>query len=221
MAAYDLLVFDWDGTLVDSLGRIVEAMGCAALHCGLPLRDAAQVKSIIGLALPQAIAALYPDLAEDERAVATFQRAYVEHYLVLESDPSPFYPGVRQGLAQLRQAGYPLAVATGKSRRGLDRVIGGHGCGNWFAITRCADESASKPDPLMLAQILAHCRVHPARALMVGDSVFDLQMAARAGMDAAAVGYGAQPAEVLAALGPRLLVNDFGQLVDWLVADRV
>lgn len=219
MPRYELLIFDWDGTLVDSIGRIVAAIRLAAQECGLPPRDDGAIRGIIGLAMPQATAVLYPEL-EDPRQVAHFQRVYAEHYLSLEAQPSPFYPGVREGLERLRGAGYRLAVATGKSRRGLDRVMGGHACGEWFEITRCADETASKPDPLMLSEILAHCRVAPERAVMVGDSVFDLRMAQRAGMDAVGVGYGAQPAEVLAACEPALMVAGFPEFTAWLGLDQ-
>lgn len=216
MARYDLLIFDWDGTLVDSIGRIVTSIRRAAESCGLAQRSEEEIRGIIGLAMPQVVGVLYPDLVEESRA-AEFQRVYAEHYLTLEAEPSAFYPGVLGGLSRLRVAGCRLAVATGKSRRGLQRVMDGHGCHGWFDITRCADETASKPDPLMLNEILAHCRVAPERAVMVGDSLFDLHMAARARMDAVAVSYGAQPGEALAAVAPRHMVGRFDELVDWLL----
>jgi len=115
-----------------------------------------------------------------------------------------------------RAEGYHLAVATGKARRGLDRVLKSHGWENYFDITRAADETASKPHPLMLEQILAHCEVRPEQALMVGDSSFDLQMARNAGMGSVAVSYGAQSIEALKAFEPRLSIDRFSQLHGWL-----
>lgn len=216
MRPYELLIFDWDGTLADSIGRIVECMQVAAAETGLVPRSDAQVRDIIGLGLPEAIAILHPEL-RSVAAIERFRRLYSEHYLRLEARPSPLFDGVRQSLARFRNAGFCLAVATGKSRRGLDRVLAGHGWERFFDVTRCADETASKPDPLMLNEILAHCRVQPQRALMIGDAVFDLQMAARAGVDAVAVSYGAQPAERLRHHEPKLLIDRFEALAEWLV----
>lgn len=215
MPDYKLLIFDWDGTLVDSIGRIVESMHCAADVCGLQRRGDAQVKGIIGLGLPEAIRSLHPELVAPA-CVERFRRCYSDHYLALEAEPSALFPGVAQSLQAFRAAGYALAVATGKSRHGLHRVLQGRGWLDYFDITRCADETASKPDPLMLEEILAHCGVSAQEALMVGDSAFDLQMAQRAGMDSVAVGYGAQSLLALQAYGPVLAIDDFTELRDWL-----
>lgn len=215
VSSYQVLIFDWDGTLADSIGRIVESIHIAAHGCGLSRLDDAAVKGIIGLALPEAIGVLYPDHADDA-LIQEFRHRYSEHYLALEAQPSPLYPGVAESLSRFREAGYLLAVATGKGRRGLDRVLSGQGLERFFDITRCADETASKPDPLMIRQILAHCGVPPAQALMVGDSVFDLQMAHRAGVDSVAVAYGAQPVEVLQRCEPRAAINHFSELGTWL-----
>jgi len=212
---YRLLIFDWDGTLVDSIGRIVDSMRLAAAACELPRRDDASIKGIIGLGLPEAIRELYPELVEPGRA-ELFRRLYSEHYLALEVEPSSLFAGVADALAAFRAEGYQLAVATGKSRHGLQRVLVGYGWLDYFDITRCADETASKPDPLMLHEILAHCQVSPEQALMIGDSSFDLQMARRAGVDSVAVGYGAQPLDVLRKHGPRLAIDDFAELRAWL-----
>ncbi|QLC74528.1 HAD-IA family hydrolase [Pseudomonas sp. LPB0260] len=215
MSDYQLLVFDWDGTLVDSIGRIVEAMHRAADACELRRCSDVQVKGIIGLGLPEAIRSLYPELDEPVR-VERFRRCYSEQYLLLESEPSALFPGVAEALEAFRVAGYRLAVATGKGRNGLQRVLAQRGWLNYFDATRCADESASKPEPLMLEQILAYCEVSPERALMVGDSAFDLQMARRAGVDSVAVGYGAQPLSVLREHGPKLAIENFMELRSWL-----
>lgn len=212
---YEVLIFDWDGTLMDSINRIVESILVAAASCNLPTLDEPAIKGIIGLGLPEAIAALYPHAA-DARMIEAFRRAYAEHYLLLEAEPSALYPGVALALQQFRDQGYLLAVATGKGRRGLDRVLEGQGWSDFFDVTRCADETASKPDPLMIQEILAHCGVRPEQALMIGDSVFDLEMARRAGVDSVAVSYGAQSIEVLRACSPCRTINCFSELSDWL-----
>jgi phosphoglycolate phosphatase len=213
--SYKLLIFDWDGTLVDSIARIVEAMHRAADSCALPRRDDEAVKGIIGLALPEAVRVLYPDLRESV-AVDRFTRVYSECYLLLESEPSELFAGVGESLQAFREQGYRLAVATGKSRHGLDRVLAGRGWRDYFDVTRCADESASKPHPLMLEQILRHFQLQPQQALMVGDSIFDLQMAHNAGMQSVAVGYGAQSLAVLRQQRPHLAIECFTELREWL-----
>lgn len=215
MRDYQLLIFDWDGTLVDSISRIVAAMHMAADSCALPRLDDATVKGIIGLALPEATRVLYPEL-DDAACAERFARRYSESYLTLETEPSALFPGVAEGLEAFRAQGYRLAVATGKSRHGLARVLEGRGWSDYFDITRCADETASKPHPLMLHEILAHFALAPEQALMVGDSCFDLQMAHNAGMESVAVGYGAQSLEILREQRPRLAIERFEQLAAWL-----
>nr|WP_218584123.1 HAD-IA family hydrolase [Pseudomonas akapageensis] len=214
MPEYKLLIFDWDGTLADSVGRIVEAMNMAARAGGYPERDDVAIKGIIGMALPEAIHTLYPELS-DEQLIA-FRQRYAESYVALDAEPSPLFPGVLESLEAFRADGYQLAVATGKARRGLDRVLRSHGWEDFFDITRAADETRGKPHPLMLEQILAHCGVGPAQALMVGDSSFDLLMARNAGMDSVAVGYGALSLEALSVYEPRLSIERFPELRTWL-----
>lgn len=211
---YKLLIFDWDGTLADSIGRIVEAMRVAAGLCDLPVRDDFAIKGIIGLGLPEAIRTLYPEISPDQ--MLGFRGHYSDCYVALEAEPSPLFAGVVQSLAAFRAEGYQLAVATGKSRRGLDRVLNAHGWQDYFEITRAADETASKPDPLMLHEILRHCDVMPEQALMIGDSSFDLLMARNARMDSVAVGYGAQSLASLREFDPRLAIESFSELRSWL-----
>ncbi|MDY7561316.1 HAD-IA family hydrolase [Pseudomonas sp. 10B1] len=213
---YKLLIFDWDGTLADSIGRIVEAMQVAAGRCDVPVRDDFAIKGIIGLGLPEAIRTLYPDISSDQ--MLNFRGHYADSYLALEAEPSPLFADVVDSLAAFRAQGYQMAVATGKSRRGLDRVLKAHGWQDYFEITRAADESASKPDPLMLREILEHCGVASDEALMVGDSSFDLLMAHSAGMDSVAVGYGAQSLASLLEFKPRLAIERFSELRSWLSA---
>ena len=211
---YKLLIFDWDGTLADSIGRIVTAMHIAAQRAGRPERDEESVKGIIGLGLPEAILSLYPGMTPDQ--VLSFRQHYADVYIGLDAQPSPLFAGVKESLETFRDEGYRLAVATGKARRGLDRVLKANGWENFFDITRAADESASKPDPLMLNQILAHCDVPAEQALMVGDASFDLLMARNAGIDSVAVGYGAQSMQSLLAYEPRLAIQHFTELRTWL-----
>lgn len=211
---YKLLIFDWDGTLADSIGRIVTAMQMAAQRAGRPERDDEAVKGIIGLGLPEAILTLYPDMTPEQ--VVLFRQHYADVYIAMDAQPSPLFAGVKESLEAFRAEGYRLAVATGKARRGLDRVLKANGWEDFFDITRAADESASKPDPLMLNQILAHCDVRPEQALMVGDASFDLLMARHAGIDSVAVGYGAQSMQSLLAYEPRLAIECFTELRTWL-----
>lgn len=210
-----LLIFDWDGTLVDSIQRIVEAMHRASDLCAVPRCTDQQVRDIIGLAMPQAYDVLYPE-ADDANLKQRYIHAYSEQYLLLEEQPSPFYPGVLDALEDYRRAGYQLAVATGKSRRGLHRVLSGHKMVDFFDITRCADETRSKPDPLMLHEILKYCAATPEQAIMVGDSPFDLRMAKNAKVPGVAVSYGAQPLSVLHKEQPILAIDAFHQLTTWL-----
>jgi len=211
---YDLLIFDWDGTLADSIGRIVEAMHVAAGRAGHAVCADDAVKGIIGLALPEAISTLYPHLSDDQ--VAVFRQHYADVYMTLDQQPSPLFEGVVESLESFRLQGYRLAVATGKARRGLDRVLRANGWQDYFDITRAADETRGKPHPQMLEEILLHCQVEPGRALMVGDSAFDLLMASNAGMHSVAVGYGAMSPQALGAFGPQVCIDHFSHLQAWL-----
>ncbi|WP_122864684.1 HAD-IIIA family hydrolase [Pseudomonas viridiflava] len=214
MRHYDLLIFDWDGTLADSIGRIIESMRTAAIGGGMEGRDDESIKSIIGLGLPEAIRTLYPSITAND--LIDFRQRYADCYMAMDNVPSRLFEGVSESIQAFRDEGYRLAVATGKARRGLDRVLKANAWLDFFDITRAADETASKPDPLMLHEIMAHCDVAPERSLMIGDSSFDLQMARNAGMDSVAVGYGAQSLDSLLAYEPRLAIEHFSELRPWL-----
>ncbi|MEE3938323.1 HAD-IIIA family hydrolase [Pseudomonas viridiflava] len=214
MRHYDLLIFDWDGTLADSIGRIIESMRTAAIGGGMEGRDDESIKGIIGLGLPEAIRTLYPSITAND--LIDFRQRYADCYMAMDSVPSRLFEGVSESIQAFRDEGYRLAVATGKARRGLDRVLKANAWLDFFDITRAADETASKPDPLMLHEIMAHCDVAPERSLMIGDSSFDLQMARNAGMDSVAVGYGAQSLDSLRAYEPRLAIEHFSELRTWL-----
>jgi phosphoglycolate phosphatase len=216
---YDLLIFDWDGTLADSIGRIVEAMRMAAIQSEMEVRDDQAIKGIIGLGLPEAIRTLYPQISGSE--LIDFRQRYADCYMAMDSVPSRLFDGVLESMQAFRDEGYRLAVATGKARRGLDRVLKANDWLDWFDITRAADETASKPDPLMLHEIMAHCDVPAQRSLMIGDSSFDLLMARNAGMDSVAVGYGAQSLDSLRSYEPRLAIEEFSELRAWLGERRI
>lgn len=215
MREYQLLIFDWDGTLADSISRIVESMHRATDAFMLPRCTDDQVRGIIGLALPEAVRTLYPHMHSDAD-VMRLRELYGIHYRELDAEPSPLFKGVAESLAAFREQGYQLAVATGKARPGLQRALAGRGWEDYFDFSRCADETASKPDPLMLHEILDQSGVRADRALMVGDSTFDLLMAQRAGMDSVAVSYGAQSLEMLRACNPVLEIDCFTELAAWL-----
>ncbi len=206
-----LFVFDWDGTLIDSVSRIVLCLRLAARDVGLPLRSDAEYGDVIGLGLPQAIANLYPEVDTD--AALAYRDRYAERFIEADSEPSGFFDGALETLHVLKADGHLLAVATGKSRRGLDRVMGRHGLSGFFDATRCADETASKPEPLMLQQIFAELGVSPGESLMVGDTEFDLDMAARAGARSVGVSYGVHSRERLLRHGPERIISSITELL--------
>lgn len=208
------LIFDWDGTLADSIANIVTAMQRAAADVGLPVRTARQVKDIIGLALPDAVRVLYPTIGNPLLAQRVIE-AYADNYLALERQPSSLFDGVRAALDGLRARGFYLAVATGKGRQGLDRMLATHDLQNYFDATRCADETAGKPDPRMLREILDELDVSSAQACMVGDSEFDIFMGHNAGVRPVAVTYGAMTEEQLLRCEPAHCVDTFDEFRSW------
>ncbi|MCK2182665.1 HAD family hydrolase [Halomonas getboli] len=212
---YRLMIFDWDGTLMDSLARIVACMQAAGRDIGWGELSEEAVRDIIGLGLPEAIAKLCPGI-DPERAEALRQR-YAYHFVEGDVTPMPFYPGVAEGLARLRAAdGSRLAVATGKSRRGLDRIFREAECGHWFHASRTADETLSKPHPRMLEELLDELGVPVEEAVMIGDTEYDLEMARALGMDRIAVTYGVHAPERLALSRPVFTADAFPELIDWL-----
>ncbi|MEH6550856.1 MAG: HAD-IA family hydrolase [Pseudomonadales bacterium] len=208
-----LIILDWDGTLVDSAGQIVSAMQSAIADRGLDFRDYAQVSGIIGLGLPEAIASLYP--AEDDVVREKLRLAYVDHFLADPKAPV-FFDGVMETLTVLREEGHVLAIATGKSRRGLNRVLGDLSLLDYFDYTRCADETRSKPHPQMLHELLAHSGTDPQAAVMVGDTTFDMEMALAANIAAVAVEYGVHSSDTLQQLGLDGMLSEFSALRDWI-----
>lgn len=213
---YDLIVFDWDGTLIDSAGPIVECIQQAARALGLEVPPEARARHVIGLGLRDSLRLAVPDLPP-ERAME-FVASYRAEFLARE-DQMRLFPGVEAMLGALRERGHRLAVATGKSRRGLERALDASGLRPYFDASRCADESIPKPDPAMLHELLQELAAPPAHALMIGDTSHDLEMAAAAGVDAVAVCYGAHAADGLRALSPRACIADVEALAQWLRAN--
>lgn len=206
-----LFIFDWDGTLVDSADTIVGAMQAAIGELGLEPRADHEVRNIIGLGLPEALRQLYP--ASD--ALEVLREAYVRHFLAEGTPPSALFAGVGDTLEQLKQRGHRLAVATGKSRRGLARELHRLGWNGFFDASRCADETRSKPHPLMLQELLAELSTPVERAVMIGDTEYDMAMAREAGMERIAVDYGAHAVARLLPYAPALVLADFPELLDW------
>lgn len=210
---FDLLVFDWDGTLVDSTAHIVHSIRSACADLALPVPLPKDASHVIGLGLHDALAYVLPGL--DESRYLEVADRYRFHFLQGDQHVAAF-SGVINGLAQLENEGFMLAVATGKSRRGLDRSLDVLALGSRFVATRCADEGLPKPNPDMLQHLMRDQGVHARRTLMIGDTTHDLQMAINAGTAAVAVAYGAHPREALEQLAPLACLNSFGDLLLWL-----
>ncbi len=212
MANIELIVFDWDGTLSDSAERIVAAVHHAADVVGLPRRPAQEVRDIIGLGLAESVLTLYPDIDRDH--LEPFAAAYRDAYLNT-TDTAVLFPDVRATLDDLALR-FTLAVATGKSRVGLDRELVETGVGHLFAATRCADETIPKPHPRMLQEIFDELGAAPQNTVMIGDTDHDLKMATSAGAIPVAVRCGAQREPRLRAAEPAVILDDVRQLPDWL-----
>jgi phosphoglycolate phosphatase len=164
--------------------------------------------------MEEALTALFPDMTAPRRD--HFLARFRDHYLYLDNTSFDLFPGVPGGLTELTEAGYLLAIATGRPRRGLDRVLNQVGLQKLFVATRCADEATSKPHPRMLEEILTKTDMAPQQAIMIGDTVYDLQMAHNAGVDALAVSYGVHQRERLLEEGPVACVDSFGEVCAWL-----
>jgi phosphoglycolate phosphatase len=207
-------VFDWDGTLMDSAARIVASLRAAFTDNGLEPPQPAAARNVIGLGLSHVMAQLAPN--QDEGVHQRLIERYRSHYLEVNDTPTPLFPGAAEVIAGLRDQGYLLAVATGKSRRGLDLALAETGLGAYFHATRSADETFSKPHPQMLLELLDELGVRAARALMIGDTEYDLLTARNASVDALAVCYGAHAPERLLTLAPLACLSTIDALPGWL-----
>ncbi len=192
---YKLLIFDWDGTLMDSEARIVNCLRAAIEEAGHEDRSNDQLKNIIGLGLREALQQLFPE--KEQTHIEQMADYYRRHYLETNDTPSELFEGAAELLEDLEQQGYWLAIATGKGRQGLDQVLDYTGLHHRFHATRCASETLSKPHPQMLHEILDQLGMHARDALMIGDTEYDMQMASNASMASLAVSYGVHAAERL------------------------
>jgi len=213
---FDLIVFDWDGTLMDSEARIVTCMRGAFIELGVEPPAPEAVREVIGLGLDEAIHTLWPAAGSERRR--EIMTHYRQRFLVSDDTPTPLFEGAVELVRELHDAGRLLGVATGKSRRGLDEALAASGLARFFHATRCADETFSKPHPAMLEALMDELGVDPARTLMVGDTEYDMELAGNAGVAAVAVGYGAHAPERLLAHGPLACVMSIAELGDWLRA---
>ena len=212
--AWPVLVFDWDGTLVDSESHIVSCIAESAKVCDLPELSYDRMKSIIGLGMKEALYDLYPQITASQ--IDVLRQHYSKRFHQNEGAELALFPGVVDALKALRGAGYRLAVATGKSRRGLDLAKEQTGLGEYFEVERCADETRSKPHPQMLHELADYFGVRESNMLMVGDTSFDLEMAARAGSASVGVSYGVHDTEELLKHNPKRIVDEIQELLGWL-----
>jgi phosphoglycolate phosphatase len=210
---YPLIVFDWDGTLIDSAAAIAICIQEAARELGLPVPTREAASHVIGLGLADSLRHAVPTLAPD--GYQQFVECYRKHFMGCE-DSMQLFPGVPELLGDLRQRGHRLAIATGKSRRGLDRALEAVGMTAHFHATRCGDETQPKPHPAMLLELLDLLMVEPDRALMIGDTSHDLEMARSAGVPAIGVCSGAHPIHALEALAPLACLRSVAELGRWL-----
>ncbi|OQW96090.1 MAG: HAD family hydrolase [Beggiatoa sp. IS2] len=210
---FKLLVFDWDGTLMDSQARIIRSFVLGIQETGLESRTPTEIRYIIGLGLDEAVAELFPHSPLEVRTqlVARYRYHYIHSPVSLS-----LFPGVEETLRQLAADGYWLAVATGKSRRGLDLAMTESGLTGLFHSSRCADEANSKPHPQMLEEIMQELAITPAETLMIGDTEYDIQMAHNAKVAAVAVAYGTQDKPHLLAQHPLVCLDSLPELLPWL-----
>lgn len=213
MRRFDLVVWDWDGTIIDSVGAVSDAMIGAASDLGLPVPSEAQARWVIGMGLLEAVHHAVPSIRREQ--LPAFIERYRVHYLKRDAELKLF-SGIPELLRGLDAAGIPLAVATGKSRAGLNRALLQTGLGPRFIATRCADEGAPKPDPWMLRDLGETLQVSPGRMVMIGDTTHDVGMAKAAGASSVAVLYGAHDPESLRASQPDAVLDSVAQLASWL-----
>ena len=207
---YELVIFDWDGTLMDSVARIVSSMQAAARKTELVVPDVEQIKNIIGLSLPKAINVLFPSC--DAQQAETVIAEYKHHYIAEDKTPTPLFDNAIELLSDLRANNKLLAVATGKARNGLERVWEISDTKHFFHTSRCADDALSKPDPEMLVSILSELSIPADKAIMIGDTSYDLEMAHNAGVASIGVTYGVHNKDVLASYQPKVIVDTLKEL---------
>ncbi|GAW95262.1 MULTISPECIES: HAD-IA family hydrolase [Colwellia] len=210
MPEYKLIIFDWDGTLMDSIARIVVSMQAAAHHCQLDIPTAIQVKDIIGLSLPKALAILFPLGSQGQ--LKAMLKQYKYQYVEGDNPPTPLFDNALSLLTALKDNNKLLAVATGKGRQGLQRVLSESDTEHFFHALRCADEMRSKPDPQMILSLLAELNVLPEHAVMIGDTHYDMQMAQAAGVDSIGITLGVHDRATLSRYQPKAIVDSLAEL---------
>lgn len=210
-----LIVFDWDGTLMDSAAHIVSSLQTAIADLELEKKTNDELKNIIGLGLREAFFALYPQADDNELTALTLR--YREHFFDKQADTSELFSGARELVQELQDKDYYLAIATGKGRNGLDKVLNETGMGEFFPITRCADESHSKPHPQMLLDIIDYYGIDANEAIMVGDTEYDLLMANNAEANAVGVTYGVHEKQRLLDCKPLTCLDNVSELHSWLL----
>ncbi|MFW5451198.1 MAG: HAD-IA family hydrolase [Methylophagaceae bacterium] len=213
MSRYQLIVFDWDGTLMDSTSHIVNCMQQAITQLSLPALEDSAINHVIGLGLNEAAYALYPNASVE--TVEQLANSYRETWLNNPHD-SPLFDHAINLIKRLAEQDYFLGVATGKSRRGLDKVLTSTGLRSYFHGTRCADECHSKPHPQMLEELIDYFGVDPKQTLMIGDTEYDLQMANNAGTDSLGISHGAHDMATLRACQPQAIVDSLHQVEHFL-----
>ncbi|HUL12454.1 MAG TPA: HAD-IA family hydrolase [Methylococcaceae bacterium] len=211
---FDLLVFDWDGTLCDSIGWIVKCIQQAALACGVPVPSEEAARSVIGLRTDVAMMELFP--GSGGQIVENLVAAYRENYFSKPVGEEDLFAGVTDMLCSLQEQGYKLAVATGKTSKALSRALEATATESFFDTVRSAEAAASKPDPEMLLQIMTELDIPRERTLMIGDSVHDLRMALNARVDSVGVACGANTQEQLSAFSPLVCLDRTTELLDLL-----
>jgi phosphoglycolate phosphatase len=210
---FDLIAFDWDGTLFDSTGLIVRCIQAACRDLGMPEPSDVQAAYVIGLGLMDALRHAVPDLPVER--YPELGRRYRHHYMARQHE-IVLFDGTREMLAALKARNHWLAVATGKSRLGLNEALDAAQLRRFFDSTRTADETASKPHPLMLQELMVELGVDCERTLMIGDTTHDLQLAANAGVACVAVSYGAHAGEDLRRFSPLFVAHSTRELHQWL-----
>ena len=214
---YQLLIFDWDGTLMDSEATIIACMQQAIVEENIEARSYEEIRDIIGLGLEEAVQALYPNA--DNYLVNTLVNHYRAAFFSDDMPQSQLFSGAYNAIETLHEAGFMLAIATGKSRRGLDKELEATNLEQFFPITRTAEETFSKPHPMMLDEIVVDYNVEIENALMIGDSEYDLQMANNFGMNSLAVDCGVHGRERLFEQNPVGFVSMVSEIPDWLSSE--
>jgi len=210
-----LIVFDWDGTLMDSAAHIVTCLQMALADLELPQKSDDEIKNIIGLGLREALGVLCPQANDHELTALTGR--YRQHFFDQQHEPCELFPGARELIEELHRQDYFLAVATGKGRNGLDKVLNETGMGAFFPMTRCADESHSKPHPQMLLDIIDWYGVEAHETIMIGDTEYDLEMANNAAAHSVAVTYGVHEKQRLLDCKPLTCLDNIDDLHQWLL----